>query len=238
MKPYKLRSAFINLPEAADRREYMHRHLSERMMTTTVFQAYSPALVPILGERTQWLCSDTELAALYSHLMAIRNCMVDASHIFIMEDDVELAPGFSAEKILMSAPEDYDILQLGTNCPGELARLIRLGNMTAKKWIRWEPGFWGAFAYIITAKAATKVVERYLSKDLEIIIKDAGRPDTSVADILLYSDCISYTSTFPFATNCAGFKSYIRGEDDPSLQWVAKAREISIEQWKHSQGKA
>lgn len=232
MKQYSLRASFVNLADAVDRRKHMQRHLFERMVPATCFKAYTPALVPTLGQRSHWLCSDTELAAFYSHLMAIRDCTGDASHIFIMEDDVELVPQFSTERILMSAPADHDILQLGTNCPGELERLIRLANITAKKWVRWEPGFWGAFAYIITAEAADKLLKRYLSDGLEIIVKDAGRPDTSVADVLIYSDFTSYTSTFPYVTNSAGFDSYIRANDDPSLQWVAKARDISIQRWR------
>lgn len=214
----------------------MKHHLSERMIAANAFRAYTPESVPIAGQRSLWLCSNAELAAFYSHLMAIRSCIQGASHILIMEDDVELVSGFSTENILESAPTGFDILQLGTNCPGELERLIRLGNVTAKNWVRWEPGFWGAFAYIITAHAAHQLMEKYLNNALELLVRDAGRPDTSVADVLLYSDLISYTSTFPLATNCAGFKSYIRGEDDPSLQWVAKAREISIQLWSVANG--
>jgi hypothetical protein len=72
---------------------------------------------------------------------------------------------------------------------------------------------------------------------MSLIIRDQGRPDTSVADILLYCDCNSYASTFPFVANCTGFKSEIRAEDDPSVRWVEQAREIAMQIWDAYSGK-
>jgi GR25 family glycosyltransferase involved in LPS biosynthesis len=149
----------------------------------------------------------------------------------IFEDDVELHEQFSMSKVLSSAPSDFDVLQLGTNCPGELERLQRIRKNCKVHWVRWEAGFWGAFAYIITRKAARKLVRWYIDSMGRLALDKTMRPDSTVADIIIYADLKAYTSTWPMATNAPGFQSQIRSQSASNEKWVQKAREKTLLVW-------
>lgn len=143
-------------------------------------------------------------ANLISHLKAlsafISYSKKNNEFALILEDDATPSPTLTSEnlqKILDSAPANFDILQLGTSNLRASEYLINHKNKSGLLWHNWHYPLWGTHAYLITNRAAARIVEK-LFLNMELNLKPFFCPDLCVADFLLYFQNNTYTSTYPW----------------------------------------
>ena len=184
---------WINLPRSVSRRQHMESQLQG--VKHTRIEAYSPDTLPVQNFTKSALetLSPPEVACTCSHLKAFRTGSSENSDSFVvLEDDVLIPSGFWTKTlplVLQSAPENWDILQLSCSNAPVVAALFNGAYIPfGVTFVRWKPPHWGTMIYIVKTEYAKKMLGPWKPNAL-------FRP---VADILLYHECNSYTSTIPW----------------------------------------
>ena len=220
--PARMKAHFINLDSAETRREALRLHLTAGGFEPVRFAASTPVdLPPILNDLP---CAQRAQAAGVPHQSPPPAATIAAEPgdpdeaVLILEDDCLLRPGLRLDRVLSKAPPDWQILQLGLNNPAHTERLLNLQLKHRILWVRWEPHFWGAFAYLVRRSAARLLADRFLPGGAALDLRGTCRPDRSVADFLLYDNVLTYTKCWPCAAFRTDFASGIDAEGyDPDI---------------------
>ncbi|MDM7936972.1 MAG: hypothetical protein QUV06_05900 [Cyanobium sp. CZS 48M] len=211
-----MKAHFINLDSAATRREALRLHLTAGGFEPVRFAASTPVDLPPILNDLPVLNEPRQLACLTSHLRLLRQIAAEPGDldeaVLILEDDCLLRPGLRLDRLLSKAPPDWQILQLGLNNPAHTERLLNLQLKHRILWVRWEPHFWGAFAYLVRRSAARLLADRFLPEGAALDLRGTCRPDRGVADFLLYDNVLTYTKCWPCAAFRTDFASGIDAE--------------------------
>jgi len=155
-------------------------------------------------------------ACLISHLKALMTFLseyADGDFCLILEDDVTPAPSLTSERLrnlISTAPNNFEILQLGTSHTKGSKLLLDHRRSSSLYWHNWHYAFWGAYAYLVTAEGAGKIVENLFSSCI-LDLSGFYCPELCVADYLLFDICKTYTSTYPWFGHL-GVDSSVRPE--------------------------
>ena len=176
-------------------------------------------------------------ANLLSRLKTLHNFITNTEHnneiALILEDDAVPSPSLTFKgliNMLDTAPNSFEILQLGTSHLQSAERLIQHKVKSGLEWHNWHYPLWGSHAYLITKEAAEKVV-RTLFHNTELDLKSVYCPDLCVTDHLLYLICQTYTSTYPWFGQL-GWKSSIRfATTEKEKEMMKKRNQFLHECW-------
>ena len=207
-----IKTYLINVDRDIDRLSHMNVQLNHAGIKFKRIKAVTPDSMKHVNIN---ITSDIFFSSAYvpanllSHLKALLHfasfCQSCNDVALVLEDDATLSPTLTSNtlfKILKSAPDDFDILQLGTSHLASAECLFEYRKNFNLVWHNWHYPFWGTHAYLITSSAAVKVVKK-LFFNLEIDLRKSFCPDLCVADFLLYSICNTYTSTYPWFGQCS-----------------------------------
>lgn len=171
----------------------------------------------------------SQLGCLKAHINAIREFHDSGSSTgLVVEDDVLLSPFFNSrllDGLQLSAPRDWEVLQLGTSPKRITHHLLNCRVKYGLSWHRWHFGIWGCYAYLISRKAAEKILIATHAKG-EFSLPMNWEPELNVADYLIYEYTNSYVSTYPFVGYLTtGIKGRI--SDNPEFASLRKANPMS-----------
>lgn len=167
-------------------------------------------------------------ACLASHLKALMTFLSEYEcdeYALVLEDDVALAPSLTAEKLRLlaaNAPKDFEILQLGTSHVIGSYSLLTHRKKSSLEWHNWHYALWGAYAYLITAQGASRILEKLFSSCV-LDLSGFYCPELCVADYLLFEICKTYTSTYPWFGHM-GHGSSVRPESVDQEQQIISER--------------
>ena len=144
-----------------------------------------PELRDMCGDAT-----DLELACSLSHLKAIKTAYVSGvENALIIEDDVIIYRIPDMEKLIHTAPKNWEILQL-----------LTLDYRTYYKkhvWVRHTDKQYTAAVYLINRQGMKKVLDRYINEDgtYNQMNLDQVKTLNCAADYLIYKGVNAYTCT-------------------------------------------
>lgn len=168
-----MKTLIVNLPQAADRRRYIEDELEAAGMTD--FEFVDGVVAADLSQEEIAEDFDSEKARRYSRFL---RCEMSAAEIgcaiahrnvwrkivsinapcLVMEDDVELHPGFT--KWVDSLPEMFDESEpwivLAANTPVAKPKVEKEGHYPLYKLLSG----WGTFCYIISPSAASLLLSK------------------------------------------------------------------------------
>jgi GR25 family glycosyltransferase involved in LPS biosynthesis len=214
----QIKTFLINIEGHTDRLKNTSNHLDRANIPFKRIKAVTPESmrhINIAIKNDIYFESMAQPANLISHLKTLHNFITNTEHeneiALILEDDAVPSPSLSSKRlfnILNTAPNNFEILQLGTSHLQSSKRLIQHKLKSDLSWHNWHYPFWGSHAYLITKEAAEKVV-RTLFHSTELDLKSVFCPDLCVTDYLLFLICKTYTSTYPWFGQL-GLESSIR----------------------------
>jgi len=208
-----MKKYYINLDISTDRREMMEKRYPNIIRIQAyrgryIKRNYTDIVLPSEDKtrRGQLGCS-------YSHVKAIITAYLNGdSEALIMEDDIsdEYSSRWekSIEDIVLSSPDDCELISLYTNNLQSLKKMSTLDN----DFYPWNRYFTSTGCYYINRKGMEKIYN--------LFYKD-GKIDFSVKlknyiadDGVIYNNLVSYVYTKPTFTNVL-FKSTIAEKDNP-----------------------
>jgi GR25 family glycosyltransferase involved in LPS biosynthesis len=164
------KALWINLDRCVDRRKYMETLLDKYQIEHTRIKAVDGLdhiemeTICDINPRISML----ENACTCSHILALKHFIekMDDQQVVIFEDDIsfeflDLIP-FNWSELEKTFPDDYDVIQLAiTHEKYITTKLVKIDD-TMK--------YYCSAAYLITRKAAQKILEDYYSEKLQKII--------------------------------------------------------------------
>lgn len=188
---------WINLDECKDRKQFMEEQFKKNNHTHTRIPAIRPSQYPFTTKKPLSL---PEYGCLLSHLKACKEVLNNSeSYSVIVEDDM-IIPSFNFDKLVNTAPKDWEILQLFVINKPRLAELIE----KYKQGILWDPWYECNFStgiYIINKKGANKLLNT---------VTDLSKFDYKpFADAVLYRNAKTYTYTYPHFYSNLQYESVI-----------------------------
>lgn len=138
--------------------------------------------------------SNNEIACCLSHLKAVSTAYYNKEeYVIICEDDVCLDllkySDITFEKIINTAPKNWEIIQLSTSNPKQVDKLSK----SEKEFEVWDPLNWGSYCYLINRKGIKKLVNKFTKNKIFNIPNDID--SKIVADLIIYNYCNSYSLT-------------------------------------------
>lgn len=202
---------YINLERSKDRKKHMNNFFKDSVFHNKKivrFNAVDYKKVNVYNKFTTNSeaninrVSKQEYACLLSHLEVIRKfSKTNYQHALILEDDVEFIDkkywNDSIQNIIDNAPKDYDIIKLYRSCNQKL----QFKNMytfweVKKNGIIINTADWGNVAYVISNKAAKKLMDKIYVNG-KFVLNDNL---IHVSDYLIHKELITYTYKYPFFT--------------------------------------
>ena len=239
-KRYQIKTFLINIEGHADRLKNANNHMRRANIPFKRIKAVTPESmrhINIAIKNDVYFASMAQPANLISHLKTLHNFIKRTEHsneiALILEDDAVPAPSLTFKRlinILDTAPNNFEILQLGASHLQSAEQLIQHKQKSDLAWHSWHHPFWGSHAYLITKEAAEKVV-RTLFHNTELDLKSVYCPDLCVTDHLLYLICKTYTSTYPWFGQL-GLESSIRyATTKEEIEMMKKRNQFLRECW-------
>ena len=186
---------WINIDTNLKRKDFMVKQLKNK--ENTRISAIIPSTLPdiIYYKKGKDNYKPAEYACICSHIKAIETALTSNKEYFIiLEDDMIFSFDINIEKMLKTAPKDWEVLQLMTSNSRKLDKLYNL-SLEDTHWIKWENGNFCTGSYVMNKTGAKKLLKR---------LKPNGILDFSTilevplqADYIIYYFCTTYTSTFP-----------------------------------------
>ena len=237
---YQIKTFLINIEGHTDRLENASNHLSRANIPFKQIKAVTPESmrhINIAIKNDVYFASMAQPANLLSHLKTLHNFITNTEHnneiALVLEDDAVPSPSLTFKELinmLDTAPNNFEILQLGTSHLQSAERLIQHKVKSGLEWHNWHYPLWGSHAYLITKEAAEKVV-RTLFHNTELDLKSVYCPDLCVTDHLLYLICKTYTSTYPWFGQL-GLESSIRyATTEEEKEMMKKRNQFLHECW-------
>jgi GR25 family glycosyltransferase involved in LPS biosynthesis len=164
-----------------------------------------------------------EYCTLISHMLAIEEGYKSNEDWFIIfEDDTVIAHEINMENLLKTIPDDAEVLQLHC-CMGPTVEQLYSIYKQGAKWIQWKMIIPSASGYIVSRKAAEKMLKLY---------KKTGTSGTSnrfcfkdskscrLADVMTYETCKTYVHTYPAFYSNVDYGSLIHPDHLPSHEYA------------------
>lgn len=196
---------WINLSHRIDRRISAANNLNRLNIPHQRVEAITPNNLPEFWMRSDQLnVLDVEKACLASHLVALDTGIANGDEIFfVQEDDLhELVP-IDYEEILVTAPCEWDVLQLHTHGIEALQHNY-LAYLSGHMWLPWNWRNPSTALYLTHAKGAKKILDTMAYNDRQSVNLQSLTPSLPVADRALYKDFQTYAITYPFGVTDGG----------------------------------
>lgn len=196
---------WINLDKDKARRANIEKEFRENNIKNVRIEA-------ILGGETK---ESRELACTQSHVKALKTFLeTKDEYAIICEDDMSFDYKKywtkSIDKVISSAPADWEIIQLGFIAS-------KIGSEFHKSKSDYLPHlrhYWSTISYVINRSGAKKIVKFKL---------DTKKRDLFVADCIIYSLVKSYTYKYPMFTSMDNNFSSIHSVRD---EYHARSKKI------------
>lgn len=202
---------YINLERSKDRKKHMEKVFKDNVFHNKKivrFNAIDHKKVDIYKKlKTNSIVNlirltKPEYACLLSHLEVIRKfSKTNYEYAVIFEDDLELIDkkfwNEPIKNVIENAPKDYEILKLYRHCNKDLQykNMYTLWDIKKENANR-NIGDWSTIAYIITNKAAKKLMNKIYVHG-KYVLNDISY---HVADYLIYKELKTYIYKYPFFT--------------------------------------
>ena len=180
------------------RRDHMEHTLTD--VSNTMIKAYTPYTLPKLIKERSIASTMTKLeeyACTASHLKAMQQALYDnQEYAIIVEDDIIIPRNVDFEKLIDTAPNDWEILQLCTNNTKMLLNNFKTYKNDKELWAPWTFMSWCTTGYIIKADVMRKLVQIHMYEEnlLDVSMITLTK---AVADIVIYQNKKTYTLTYP-----------------------------------------
>jgi GR25 family glycosyltransferase involved in LPS biosynthesis len=188
-----LKHYWINCQKHESRREEMDSQLTKLNIKHERINAFTPETLPTIIYPSKHKASPVEIACTTSHLKAIQKGLVDGDEWFIViEDDIQIVFDIDFEKLIKLHPND-GIYQLMTIGPEESQ--YKLQNLYKENILfsKWQFSFYSTIAYLINRNTAKKLIDKHIKNN----IYDFSNDNCLVADVLIYKNANTITSTYP-----------------------------------------
>ena len=130
-----------------------------------------------------------EHCTLISHMLAIEEGYKSNEDWFIIfEDDTIIPHEINVEALLKSIPNDAEVLQLHC-CMGPTVEKLHNVYKQNVNWIQWKMIIPSGSGYIVSRKAAEKMLSLYKKND-RFCFKDSK--SCRLADVMTYETCKTY----------------------------------------------
>lgn len=149
---------YINVSTSMSRNKRMKKKFKDIPWTLKRIEAITPTdLINFPGiEKVCSSSTEYELACTFSHLKAIYTAFIDGNdYALIFEDDVIIKRFPNIEKVIDTAPYDWEILQLFSLDPSVYTG--SKGNL----WIKHQKDYFTAASYLINRKGMERVLKEY-----------------------------------------------------------------------------
>ncbi|QPN67386.1 glycosyltransferase family 25 protein [Synechococcus sp. CBW1006] len=223
----------ISIEGNSQRQEIINARLAQAGLDCFFFKAITPETLPQVSTDMPVYNRPAQLACLSSHLMLFKLLANESgpnNQVFlVLEDDAILRDDFNSAAFLKQLPADWEIIQLGTNNPSFLTRLLELADHDIP-FIRWEHEFWGTYGYLIKKKIARRLANRFLRDSTCLDLKKLYRPTRCVADFLIYEEAITYTACDPVVSFDCKFSSTVN-DSDVVASATAQAHKMTSQRW-------
>lgn len=205
---------WINIDKCELRKKHMIQQYKQKKLQHQRISATIPATLPkIIPSPKYPNIKKEEYSCLSSHLIAMEAGINNSSDNFIiMEDDTTIPFNIDYDKLIETAPKDWEILQLYISELSVLKSLYKkflAGNM----WSKWAPGYFCTGVYIIKKEAAKKIInilKKNNTKGKEINLSQFK--STPVADNILYRLVKTYSCNYPLFYSNINLNSEIHKE--------------------------
>ena len=222
--PREVPHDWINPDGAIERAAWMREQLEAADVSHRRVRACTPGDLPAMALPPRHDLTPLQLACLASHLTALEQALADGAQMFvIVEDDMTLPFDIDFERLVATAPLDWDILQLYVVNAERLHAMYTRSYRRARLWRRWHPKHHSTGAYLCSREGAEKLLAR---------VKRGGAIDLSryrgllVADDLIYRCVRTYTATYPLYVENADFGSTLNSLTRLHVATHAAIREI------------
>ena len=111
----------------------------------------------------------------------------------VQEDDLIIPHVINIKSIVISAPQDWEILQLHTSQVDVVDKLFRHYRQ-GRLWVHHEENHTSAVIYVIRNSAAKKLLAKYYVNESLNVSEYQQKP---VTDLLIFQNVRTYTLTFP-----------------------------------------
>jgi GR25 family glycosyltransferase involved in LPS biosynthesis len=239
---------WINLDRAKDRKKKMENLFKDPVfegIKNVRFSAFdkkkeNPRTKFILKEDDNLVSdnknrTDSEYAILFSHLEVIRKfSKTDYENALIFEDDISMEYKKywtkTIQEVIDNAPKDWEIIKLFGFSGKEPNKLYTLwepfiNNVPVNKRkdaYKWESkrltGDFGAMAYLISNRAAKKLIKQLYRNNKYVLDNDCMH----VSDVLIYQKLKTYVYKYPFFTYNDNNYSYNLGLSKKNLTHLYK----------------
>jgi GR25 family glycosyltransferase involved in LPS biosynthesis len=147
-----------------------------------------------------------EHCTLISHMLAIEEGYKSNEDWFIIfEDDTIIPHEINVEALLKSIPNDAEVLQLHC-CMGPTVEKLHNAYKQNVNWIQWKMIIPSGSGYIVSRKAAEKMLSLYKKND-RFCFKDSK--SCRLADVMTYETCKTYVHTYPVFYSNTNYGSLI-----------------------------
>ena len=209
---------WINLATDGDRKERCIAQFADKGLSHKRIKGLRPEhLESIIDGEYSRAMRPGEYGCLASHFKLYRQALLDQQPVIVvMEDDCVIPQAIDLEALIASAPADWEILQLYTNQVRVLKNLdgyYKQGQL----WKEWEPqNFWTTLHYLIKPAAAQRLLTKY-NQDPNVLDLSTFKGYAPVADCLLYSECKTYTLTFPIVYSAPAKSNIVSSNETNQL---------------------
>ena len=196
---------YINLKKSIDRKKKFLSRLDETINPIRI-EALSPDTMPKMKKNIRsFPVLDTEFACLSSHLKAIHTAFHNNEDwAIIVEDDVIIKNNIDWQKLIESAPSNWEVLQMHTCC------IPKIFNQDSLKYFEDDSTLWvysndivpSAAFYIINRQGMIKLLSRhvigYKSRhwtNIDMLDLTTSKVNAQ-ADLLLFNNINRYICTF------------------------------------------
>jgi GR25 family glycosyltransferase involved in LPS biosynthesis len=203
--PADMMHYWINPERETSRALWMRGELDRTRVRNERVAACTPDTLPVLDLPPRHEASPLQLACLCSHFAAIERGLEAGEDMFmVIEDDIVQAHSVDFEKLVDSAPQGWEILQLYVVNAERLDAMYTRSFSRGRLWQRWHPKNHSTAAYLCSRDAALKLVARF-RRGAAIDLRAHKGP--LVADDLLYRAVSTHTLTYPLYIENDGFDS-------------------------------
>lgn len=201
-----MKHLWINIDKNKKRNEFMTKQFNTNNIENIRISAITPSMFdevlhknhkrPLTCKYPGCITCDYEFACLCSHIKAMQECLkYDDEYYVIMEDDITLPFLIDYEKLINTTQKNFDILQLLILYNNTIDTLYNIYKEKNILFIKWQYLLPSTGMYIISRKAAEKLVNIYLNENKYDFSKFEGQ---IVADVLLYKSVNTICSTVPY----------------------------------------
>ena len=159
---------WINVNTSLKRKEYMIKLFNSFNIQNERIEAITPNTIPKNIKLPRLKNSLLEVALCCSHIKAINEAYKqNLNYAIICEDDLEIKKKNNFNKLIESAPNNWNILQLLTNnkdCINKKYNLYKKNNKNI--WSLWYKRNWSTCIYLINKEGMKTILDLYYKNNI------------------------------------------------------------------------